>query len=450
MTAATPAFCAIDFGTSNSAIAIAAPGEGPQAMRLVPLEGGQPTMPTAVFYATDPGDLPASARPGPSVHDALPRCVGRAAIAAYIDGHEGRLMRSMKSVLGSALVDQTTEVGGGHGVKFSDVITGYLRHLRDTAQAALPAGSGALTHVVMGRPVQFVDDDAERDALAQRQLEAAARAVGFTEVQFQYEPIAAAFDHERHLDHEECVLVADIGGGTSDFSVVRVGPQRAQRAERRDDILANGGVHIAGTDFDRHLDLMAIMPTLGLGGFGPAPKDGSSPRPVPSKVYFDLSTWHLVNTVYAPQRMAELRAMADFYGNPVHHPRLMKVVRERLGHALLGEAEAAKIAVSGGGDSHIVLDLIERGLAANVVGEQASRAWGDDIGRIVQSAQATVAQAGLRADQVDALYFTGGSTGLKLLTDAIQAAFPSARVVRGDRLASVATGLGLHAARVFA
>ena len=184
--------------------------------------------------------------------------------------------------------------------------------------------------------------------------------MGFTEVEFQYEPIAAAFDHEHRIDHEECVLVADIGGGTSDFSVVRVGPQRAQRVERRDDILASGGVHIAGTDFDRHLNLQAIMPTLGFGAFGPQPKDGSAPRPVPSRVYFDLSTWHLVNTVYAPQRAAELRAMADFYGNPVHHQRLMKVVKDRLGHALLGLAEGAKIEVAGGADTQLSLDLIDK------------------------------------------------------------------------------------------
>ncbi len=120
-------YCAIDFGTSNSAIAIAQAGGPDGAMQLVPLEGGHLTMPTAVFYATDRDDLPAAARPGPTAQDFLPRCVGRAAIQAYIDGHEGRLMRSMKSILGAALVDQTTEVGGGHGVRFIDVITSYLR-----------------------------------------------------------------------------------------------------------------------------------------------------------------------------------------------------------------------------------------------------------------------------------------------------------------------------------
>ncbi|MEY2843445.1 MAG: hypothetical protein RI920_1482 [Pseudomonadota bacterium] len=438
-------YCAIDFGTSNSAIAIAQAAGPDGAMHLVPLEGGHLTMPTAVFYATDRDDLPAAARPGPTVQDFLPRCVGRAAIQAYIDGHEGRLMRSMKSILGTALVDQTTEVGGGHGVKFIDVITSYLRYLRDTAQAR---SNAELTQVVMGRPVFFVDDDPVRDAAAQAQLEAAARAVGFVDVHFQFEPIAAAFDHEAHIDHEETVLVADIGGGTSDFSVVRVGPERAKHIDRRQDILASGGVHIAGTDFDRHLNLQAIMPALGHGAFGPRPMDGSAPRPVPSRVYFDLSTWHQINTVYGPQRMAELRAMADFYGNPVHHQRLMKVLRERYGHALLGQAEAAKIAVADGADTTIALQLIEAGLQQPVVHADAARAWHDDLGRIVQGALDTARSAGLKPEQIDALYFTGGSTGLRVLTDALQAAFPGARVVRGDRLASVATGLGLHAARL--
>jgi hypothetical chaperone protein len=444
-----PRYCAIDFGTSNSGIAIpagaSAASNGHQAMRLVPLEGEQLTMPTAVFYCTDADDLPPGITPGPSLDDHLPRCFGRAAVKAYIDGYEGRLMRSMKSILGTPLVDQTTEVGHGFGVKFLDVITGYLRHLRELAQKAQGA---PLDQVVLGRPVYFIDDDASRDAAAQASLEAAARAVGFKEVAFQFEPIAAAFDHEQHLTHEELVLVADIGGGTSDFSVVRVGPERARRLDRRDDILASHGVHIAGTDFDRHVSLASTMPPLGFGAFGPS-IHGQPPKPVPSRVYFDLTTWHLINSVYQPQRLAELRAMLDFYGEPRHHQRLMKVITERLGHALLGEAEAAKIAVASGGETDVDLGHIERGLHSAFTQPQLDRALHDDIGRIVECAHQTVAQAGLTPDSIQALYFTGGSTGLQLLTQQLEASFPKARAVRGDRLASVSTGLGLHAARLF-
>lgn len=440
-------FCAIDFGTSNSAIAIARASDDPRGpgMRLVPLEGEQLTMPTAVFYCTDADDLPAGTVRGTRFDDSLPRTFGRAAVKAYVDGYEGRLMRSMKSILGTALVDQTTEVGNGVGVKYLDIITGYLRHLRSLAEAA---GGQSLDRVVVGRPVFFVDDEPERDAAAQASLEAAARAVGFKDVSFQFEPIAAAFDYEQQATQEELVLVADIGGGTSDFSVVRVGPERAGRTDRRDDILANHGVHIAGTDFDRHVSLASVMPPMGYGGFGPSIK-GQEPRPVPSRVYFDLTTWHLINTVYQPQRVAELRAMADFYGDPVQHQRLLKVVHDRLGHALVGRAEAAKIEVAQGGDTDIDLGLIEKGLHSPLSASQVVQALGHDLGRITACAREAVAQAGVKDSDIRALYFTGGSTGLKLLTDQLEAAFPQAKAVRGDRLASVATGLGLHAGRVY-
>ena len=419
-------FCAIDFGTSNSAIAI--PGDG--GMQLVELEPGHRTMPTAVFYFTE----------GRDDAEGPPRAFGRAAMTAYVDGADGRLMRSMKSILGSSLIDQTTDVGGGRGVKYADIVAGYLKRLRRLA--------GNPERAVLGRPVFFVDEEPERDAQAQAALEAAALAVGFSEVHFQYEPIAAAFDYENHIDSERLVLVADIGGGTSDFSIVRVGPDRKQRLDRRDDILANHGVHIAGTDFDRHIELAGILREFGYRALGPVRADGSQ-REVPSGIYFDLATWHLINTVYSPFRVAELRQMKSFYAEPAHHRRLMTVLEERLGHELASRAEEAKIAVAGGGDTRIDLGHVENGLTLELSGATAMAALDADLGRIVQAARDTVLQAGLKPEQIDALYFTGGSTGLTTLADRIAAEFPQAEAVRGDRFASVATGLGLHAARLF-
>ena len=424
-------YCAIDFGTSNSAIAVP---DATAGMRLVELEPGYTTMPTAVFYFVE-GDE----RDGP------PRAFGRAAVAAYVDGLDGRLMRSMKSILGSSLIDQTTDVGGGRGVKYLDIVAGYLRHLKRRAEGQAGA---PIARAVLGRPVFFVDDDPARDAQAQAALESAARAVGFTEIRFQYEPIAAAFDHERTIDHEETVLVADIGGGTSDFSVVRVGPKRAKRLDRRSDILANHGVHIAGTDFDRRVELTAILPEFGYGAYGPSIA-GAPAREVPSGVYFDLATWHLINTVYSPQRVAELRSMRGFYADPKHHQRLMVVVDERLGHELAARAEAAKIAVAEGGATRIDLGHVENRFGVDFAEPQAVAAIEADIERIVATAQETARLAGLASDRIDALYFTGGSTGLRLLAQRIAAAFPAARAVRGDRFASVASGLALHARRSF-
>lgn len=434
----TVSWCAIDFGTSNSAVAVPHAGEG---SRLIALENGQPTMPTAVFYFAEHAPLAPGAQP--------PRAVGRAAVAAYVDGYDGRLMRSMKSLLGSSLFEQSTDVGGGHALRYRDVVTGYLRQLKDAAEHALGA---SVERAVLGRPVYFVDDDPERDATAQAALETCARDIGFHDIAFQFEPIAAAFDHERSVQQEELVLVADIGGGTSDFSLVRVGPQRRQRIERHDDILASHGVHIAGTDFDRRLELEAVLPAIGFRALGPA-RGGQTPREVPSGIYHDLATWHLINTVYAPARVAETARMGSWYAQPEHHARLMTVLRNRLGHELAALTEGAKIDVAqqdaGGPGVRIALDAVERGLAVQLDERRAIAAIDDDFARIVQAARETVQRAQVAPDRIGTLYFTGGSTGLAPLVARLSAAFPAARAVPGDRLASVARGLGVHAQRLF-
>ena len=426
--------CAIDFGTSNSAVAL--PAADGARVRLVALEDGFTGMPTAVFYAVE----------GLAAHQQPQRLYGRAAIAAYVEGTEGRLMRSMKSILGSTLVERSTEVGGGHSVRYLDVIGSYLRHLKATAEASAGA---PIERVVLGRPVFFVDDEPERDAAAQDALARVAREVGFADVRFQYEPIAAAFDHEQAVQHEQTVMVADIGGGTSDFSVVRVGPQRRMRVDRRDDILANHGVHVAGTDFDRRIELQHILPLAGHGAFGPPRSDGAAPREVPSGIYFDLATWHLINTCYTPARVLEWRGMRDWYADERLHARLMTILTQRLGHALIARAEDAKIAVSGVPAAPIDLDVVESGLATLLREPQAMDAIAADRERIVGAAREALRQAGLTPDRLDAMYFTGGSTGLQPLVDAIAAVAPKATIVRGDRFASVATGLGVHARRVY-
>ncbi len=429
----TATFAAIDFGTSNSAIALPT---GAREVRLVELEpGGGPTMPTAVFYRADT----------PAHRVEADRLFGRAAIAAYVEGIEGRLMRSMKSILGSSLLEQATDLGAGRSVRYRDVVVGYLRHLKQRAEQTQ---GGALVRAVLGRPVFFVDDDPVRDAQAQAALEAAARAAGFAEVQFQYEPIAAALDHESRIDAEQLVLVADIGGGTSDFTLVRVGPARRSRAERRDDILANHGVHAAGTDFDRRIELEVILPHLGYRSRRPA-RPGETPREVPSRVYFDLATWHLINTLYQPARLAELRSMKGWYADTRQHARLMAVLQGHQGHALAALAEAGKIEVASAGIARLDLGAVEPGLAATLDAAQAAAALEHDLARIVAAAGETLRLAGVPARDVTALYFTGGSTGLAALVERISALFPEADRVAGDRFASVAQGLGLHARKVF-
>ena len=415
-----PNYCAIDFGTSNSAVAI----PHNDGMRLIELEPGYQGMPTAVFYNAEDES----------------RCFGREAVAAYVDGFDGRLMRSIKSILGSDLMEQATEIGHGITIKYIDVVIGYLRHLKKVAE--VQHGS-PLTRVIIGRPVRFVDHDASRDAKAMASLETAAHAAGFKEVAFQFEPIAAALDYESTISDEQIVLVADIGGGTSDFSLVRVGPARHGQLARQSDILANHGIHIAGTDFDQSVNLAAIMPQLGFGTLGP------QRRRVPGKVYFDLATWHVINTVYKPNRVIELREMISMYDDLVCFERLMKVVTKRLGHHLAALAEQTKIDVALYGSSVIKLDAVEVNLNATFTDVQQAHALEHKVTRIVETARETVHRTNARPDQVSAVYFTGGSTGLKFLTERIAALFPNAKRVAGDRFSSVANGLGIYAMRKF-
>jgi hypothetical chaperone protein len=413
-------YCAIDFGTSNSAVAVP---DG-ALLKLAPVEGDYTTLPTSVFFNTDEDT----------------REFGRAALAAYIDGFDGRLMRSMKSILGSPLAENSTDLGDGSAIKYTEVIAIFVDHLKRSAEKS---AGGSIERAVLGRPVFFVDDDPRADQMAQQQLEAAARSVGLREIHFQYEPIAAAFDYESHLSEEGLVLVADIGGGTSDFSLVRVGPERMKRVERKDDVLAHHGVHVAGTDFDRRVELATILRELGYQALDP---EG---REIPNRVYFDLATWHLINTVYAPKRVSELALMRHLFTEVKHHDRLMRVVERRLGHALAAHAEEAKIGVAAGGETVIDLDEVEDDLRLAFDEAQLIKAGQDETQRIVQAARDTVQAAGVAPRDVGAIYFTGGSTGLAFLSGALAAAFPDAKAVFGDRLASVATGLGIHARRLF-
>jgi hypothetical chaperone protein len=407
-------YCAIDFGTSNSAVAIADDEHG--RTRLVALEQTALTMPSAVFYNLEDGQ----------------KNYGRAAVAAYVDGYPGRLMRSLKSILGSALIEETTQLGDGLSVRYVDVIAGFLKHLVTKAEQSNHA---ALDQVVLGRPVYFVDDDQRADARAESALASAARSVGFKDVSFQFEPVAAALDYQSRLNTPQTVLVADIGGGTSDFTVIRLAPGQAAQ------VLANHGVHVAGTDFDQRVELAAILPLLGLGSRTP---EG---REVPNRIYYDLATWHLINSVYAPKRLAELLAMKHFYADQLLHQRLINTVKRRLGHQLVARAEQAKIELSSQRNISISLDEVETGLAVAAEETLLSQALESLLERIVLAAHETTRRAGLDASRIDALYFTGGSTGLSMLTHSLCSAFVNARPVHGDRFASVAAGLGIEAAK---
>ncbi len=413
------AYAAIDFGTSNSAVYVGAGARG----GLAPLELDRDTMPTAVFFNAEERTT----------------VFGRRAISEYQAGFGGRLMRSLKSLLGSELIDETTLING-KSVAYRNIIGHYIEHLKAVAESH---SGQPLDRVVLGRPVHFVDDSIERDAQAQDTLESIARQAGFSEVHFQFEPIAAALDFESRLDREALVMVVDIGGGTSDFSLIRLGPQRLKRLDRSSDVLANAGIHIAGTDFDQQISLAAVMPHLGMGTLG------ETGKPVPAQTYFELATWHRINFLYSPRALSDAETLRPFFAEPLLHARLMKVLHGREGHRIAGLVEEAKVATAEGGATSIKLDFVEPRLKAAVSNALLTRALREPVSRVAGTALQTVRDAGVKPAQVDALYFTGGSTGLSNLRGEIAAAFAGSQIVMGDKFSSVASGLGLHAAKLF-
>ncbi|MCY1213609.1 Chaperone protein DnaK [compost metagenome] len=412
----TPAI-GIDFGTSNSAVSFASPGE---AARLLPIEGSATTLPTALFFNAEDR----------STH------FGRDAIALYLSGVEGRLMRSLKSLLGSPLMQEKTAVYDGL-VSFEDIIARFLHELVTRAERELGQRP---ERVVIGRPVHFVDDDAKRDQRAEESMRHAARAAGLRDVSFQYEPIAAAFDYEQRVTRESLILIVDIGGGTSDFTVVRLGPERMARTDRADDVLATSGVHIGGTDFDQRLNLERVMPLLGLRHLGP------SGREVPSKVFFELSSWHLINWLYAPKAVRQARELRTSYSDRQLHDRLMTVLEERHGHRIASEVEQAKINGSVS-DAEVQIDLscIEAGLASALTPTDMAQQLAAPLENVVACAHACVKRAGLRSGDLDAIYLTGGSSALRPFQRALRASFAGVPLIEGDLLGGVAAGLAYSA-----
>ncbi|MDM0040225.1 Hsp70 family protein [Variovorax sp. J22G21] len=408
----------IDFGTSNSAIASAVDGG---LARLLPLEGAATAMPTALFFNAEDR----------STH------FGREAVALYLAGVEGRLMRSLKSLLGSALMQEQTEVYDGL-LSFEDIIARYLHELATRAEAELGQRP---ERAVIGRPVHFVDDDAKRDQRAEDSLRHAARAAGFREVGFQLEPIAAAFDYEQRVTRESLILIADIGGGTSDFTVVRVGPDRIARPDRSDDVLATTGVHIGGTDFDQRLNLERVMPAFGFRHLGP------QGREVPSTVFFELSTWHLIHWQQTPKAIRQTQTLRGNYSDTRLHDRLMKVLRQGDGHRIASAVEQAKIDASvQDADMQIDLDSAEAGLTTALTPLDMRQQLAPLLETVMACAHACVQRAGLRSGDLDAIYLTGGSSALRPFQQALRRSFVDVPLVEGDLFGGVAAGLA-YAAR---
>ncbi len=430
-------FCGLDFGTSNSAIGTLHNGQ----IALCPLDGKQSAIPTALFY-----------------NNVTHQCTfGHQAIQDYLEGEPGRLMRSIKSLLGTSLMNETTQVKGVN-YPFTSVLRDYIAMLKSRAEAWV---GHPIENVIQGRPVRFVERDGNHNQHAEDTLRGILTDVGFKNIEFQFEPLAAAQCFVKDMGFikdmgfvkdtggagrkEGIALVVDMGGGTTDFTVLDLS-QATQEGELPDTaILANYGIRLGGTNFDKSISLATIMPTLGYGGKLIGPKNLNTPN----WIYQTLSTWSEVNFIYASKLKSDVNWVIRNGVNKNHMQRLDQVIDHQYGHKLCHQIEKAKMMLSEKDHSIIDLNYLEKNSEIKVNGTSIPDILKTEIENFNNAVQETLRICHLSTQRIGTICLTGGSTNLEAVKQAITVLFPHALMVEQDKFSSVCKGLAIEAQNKF-
>lgn len=413
--------CGIDFGTTNSAAGLSRPLNPPI---LVPLEKSHLTIPSALFFNTHTNKV----------------SFGRAARDMYLMGEDGRYMRSLKRILGTELMTYHTQVGN-QVLKFDKILALFLNEIKSKIESF--AGE-SIEHVVLGRPVHFRNDDIPADVRAQNELESIAKTIGFKHIEFQYEPIAAAYAHEDKLTEEKLACIIDIGGGTSDFTVIRLGPKLKNKPNRSDDILANDGCMIGGNDFDRRFSLSSFMSEL-----GHKTTYGSKFLTVPSAIFFDLSEWSKINGAYSKKNIAQAQEILSLSHSPQVYGRLLDVLHNNLGHKILTTVEKAKIELGKHNNLNFKLDFLEDTPCIQTNRMSFEDCLVKDLNTIEKTLKNCLCTAQVNPEQIELIVLTGGSTEIPLIQKHVKRLFSNAQIADGDKLSIVGLGLAYDAKRRF-
>ena len=402
----------IDFGTSNTGAGWVHDGKP----EIIPLEGAAPTLPTAIFL-----DF-AAQRP----------LYGRAAAQAMVEGLDGRFMRALKSVLGTPLARETRQLMGER-LTLIDVIARFLAEIKTRAEAATGQRFDA---ALSGRPVRFHSADASRDAQALKDLTEAYHLAGFETVSFLPEPEAAALA----VSGQGRLLIVDIGGGTSDFTV-------CERQGHDTRVLASHGLRLGGTDFDKQLSLAHVMPLLGLGG-RIAKSFGDGLDTAPQKLFNDLASWERIPFVYSDKASREARLWERLGPDSALFRRLAVTLEMHLGHDIAYAVEAAKITANDASAARVDLAVVEAGLGTEIANGALMAALFGGAQAIAQAAQETVAQAGLEPRQIDQVVLVGGSSLLGVIQQCLRPAFPQATLATQAVFTAVVEGLAIASGRL--
>lgn len=408
--------CGIDFGTTNSAIGLCSEQNLP---RMVPVEKENILIPSALFFHEDGRFF-----------------MGREAVDMYINREEGRFMRSLKRILGTDLMNFYTSICG-KGVSFEQIIARFLSEMKDRTEKLIRE---RLKFAVMGRPVHFQNDHSQ-DKPAEEKLLKIAYDIGFEEVVFYYEPIAAAFAHEISMEQEQLACVVDLGGGTSDFTVIKIGGGLRLKKDRKDDILSTGGIRTGGNDFDRSLSLNAFMPSFGKGTYY-----GKQGLPIPSFLFSELSEWSMINRCYTVQNKELLMRIINEAENPEKLERLLLLLEEETGHLLLKTVEDGKIGLSQNEQITTLFKGIKEPLTFDLQRSEFEKCAKEHIVRLHRCLDDVISEANIDKSDIKIVILTGGTSQIPMVQNWIRGCFPEAVFSENEKMESV--GLGLtYAAR---
>lgn len=412
----------IDFGTTNSVVALAR-ADGSVTTRSFPTKQGAVDAYRSALMFWREGRPPQATIVHVSGPDALDMALGMTT--------EHRFLQSLKTHLSSRAFQETRLFGRLY--RLEDLIGTFL--------ADLTSGLGGVGSVplVSGRPVVFAGERPDEELAVGRLATSYAKA-GMAKVDFAYEPLGAAYWYARDLKEPQTMLVADFGGGTSDFSVMRFEPGGAGRLEAVP--LSHAGVGVAGDTFDYRIIEHAVSPRLGKGtqyrSFGKL-------LPIPAHYHAAFAQWHRLSLMKSRETMAELNALIRDAVEPGRLEDLLTVIEYDLGYELYRAVSAAKVALSGEEETQLSFRQLDVVIEARITRAEFERWIAEDVGAIEAALDRALAEAGIGADAIEAVFMTGGTSHVPAVRALFDRRFGAGRVHVGDAFRSVASGLALLA-----
>ncbi len=421
----------LDFGTTNSSIAlVTATGE---------VEVAQ--FPTATGVTESFRSLLYLERHREAGRSIIKSWSGPEGIEHYLHSDEkGRLIQSLKSFLASRSL-QSTEVFG-RPFRLEALIAKILRDIRSLAEKRF--GSD-LPHVVVGRPVRFVGAESdEDDEYALSRLRESLNEAGFPDVSFEFEPVGAAYHYESTLKKDELIVIGDFGGGTSDFSVLGVGPSFSSTGSTPRRVLGNQGLGLAGDAFDAKLIRHLVSPALGAGS---SLRSGGKLLPVPNWVYLKLERWHHLSFLKSQDTLNMLTSVARQALEPEKIKALLYLVRHDLGYQLHRAIQKVKAALSHEEKALFRFDDGDVTIRAEVTRSQFESWIAEELSAIEDSTNALLTKTGIAPGEVDRVFLTGGSSLVPAVRRIFESRFGRDKIRTGDEFTSVARGLALRSLR---